>query len=73
MNSTSVLGTDVYMTDSEVADINAHGEFESLEDLTVYELFDGKIINVENGEIVISLSQFLATNELTEPLGSDTT
>ena len=95
LSNTLVIDTDVYMADSEVADINAHDEFEPLENLTVYEvvteyqgdppisatnyphiflqLRDGQIINVENGEIIISLSQFVATDESAEPLGSDTT
>ena len=37
------------------------------------QLLDGQIINVENGEIIISLSQFVATDESAEPLVSDTT
>ena len=95
VNSASVLDTDVYMVDAEVASINVKDEFESLEDITVYEvvteyqstppistanyphlflqLRDGQMINVENGEVVISLSQFVATNESAEPPVSDTT
>ena len=91
-NNLSSLDTDVCIVEAEVASINAHGEFDSLEDITVYEvvteyqsappistanyphiflqLRDGQIINVENGEIVISLSQF-AVNEHEEPSASN--
>ena len=37
------------------------------------QLRDAQIINVENGEIIISLSQFVATEESAEPCESDTT
>ena len=95
LNNPSVLDTNVYMIDAKVAGINAQDEFDSLEDITVYEvvteypsapqistanyphiflqLRNGKIINVENGEIIINLSQFVATNESAEPPVSDTT
>ena len=85
------LDTDVCMVEAAVASINAHGEFDSIEDITVYEvvteyqsappistanyphiflqLRDGQIINVENGEVIISLSQF-AANEPAEPSAS---
>ena len=38
LNSASCSTTDVDMADSEVANIYTHEEFESLEDLTVYEV-----------------------------------
>ena len=87
LNNISVSDT-VCMVEAEVASINAREEFESLEDITVYEvvteyqsappistakyphiflqLRDGQIINVENGEVIINLSQFVA-NEPAEP------
>ena len=37
-SNTQVLSTDVYMADSENASITTHDEFESLEDITVYEV-----------------------------------
>ena len=38
LNHLSSLDTDVGMSETEVASINAHGEFDSLEDITVYEV-----------------------------------
>ena len=92
LNHLSSLDTDVGMSETEVASINAHGEFDSLEDITVYEvvteyqsaptmltanyphvflqLRDGQIINIENGEVVISLAQFSA-NKPEEPIASN--
>ena len=77
----------------EVESFNPIEAFESLEDLTVYEVFteyresqptsttdyprvflqlqDGQIINAESGEIIISLSQFLATHESSELIASN--
>ena len=86
-NNNADANTDV--NDAEVADIIAHPDGDSLEEITVYEvvteyqttstatlanyphiflqLHEGQIINVESGEVVISLSQFLAPNETNEP------
>ena len=85
LHSTMTLGVSTVTDDSEVESFNPTEAFESLEDLTVYEVImeyqasqptsttnyprvflqlqDGQIIDAESGEIIISLSQFVATSE----------
>ena len=63
-NRTSIPEIEVHMVDAEVANVTAHDEFESLEDLTVYEVFQQSVyptsttnyphifLQLRNGQIV---------------------
>ena len=64
LNNPSVLDTE-YPSASPISTANYPHIF--------LQLRDWQIINVENGEVIINLSQFVATNESAEPPVSDTT
>ena len=62
LDSTSVPETDIHMVEAEVADINTREEFESLEDLTVYEIVteyrDNSIIPTNNYQRIFLQLQY---------------